>query len=66
MFRCDFCKKTTKPYEKLHRQVTKVRNKQYPNESFGMEIVEEKRSCEPCYLDASDSEPEVVMDDAGL
>lgn len=63
MFKCDFCKKNSKQYEKLHRQVTKVRYKTYPNESFGTEIVEEKRACEGCYLGAAETEPEVVSDE---
>lgn len=60
MFKCDFCSKNSKLGDKLHRQVTKVRNRQYENESFGMEIVEEKRACGACYLAASEAEPLVV------
>jgi hypothetical protein len=60
MFKCDFCHTSSKPYEKLHRQVTKVRSKQYDNESFGTEIVEEKQSCGGCYANASEAEPVFV------
>lgn len=63
MFLCEFCNKSTKLYEKLHRQVTKVRIKTYANESFGTETVEEKRACSACYLSAAEVEPIVVDND---
>ena len=56
MFRCDKCKKITKPGEKQHKKVIQTRKKEYHNEdkwgndkvSVGYETVKEINLCEKC------------------
>ena len=55
MFKCEKCKKTTKPYEKMTRQVIAKRNKTYVNNvdgqekiTEGYETVKEISLCEKC------------------
>lgn len=60
MFNCHFCKKTSKSYEKMERVVLTMRNKIYPNESFGTEIVNEKQACKICAEEHANDRPEIV------
>lgn len=55
MFKCEKCKRTTKPYEKMTRQVVTTRNKTYVNNigdhekiTEGYETVKEISLCEKC------------------
>jgi len=56
MFRCDLCKKVSKPGDRPTTIVTKRREKEYSNRSKkgkeiiskGWEIVEEKKCCSFC------------------
>lgn len=61
MFRCEKCKKITKPGEKLHRYPILYRDKVYQSvkeiyrhqkikTSYGKEIVKEINLCEECFL----------------
>lgn len=55
MFKCQRCKRTTRPNESMRKVVTKLRPKTYVNVigdkekiSTGTEIVEELQVCERC------------------
>lgn len=55
MFKCQRCKRTTRPHESMSKVVTKLRPKTYVNVigdkekiSTGTEIVEELQVCERC------------------
>lgn len=55
MFKCQKCKRTTRPNESMRKVVTKLRPKTYVNVigdkekiSTGTEIVEELQVCERC------------------
>lgn len=55
MFKCQRCKRTTRPNERMRKVVTKLRPKTYVNVigdkekiSTGTEIVEELQVCERC------------------
>lgn len=39
-----------------------IRQKQYGNDSFGAEIVREKRCCESCWKNGVGDEPKIVSD----
>ena len=60
MFKCQKCKQTTKPNEKLNKVVIATREKEYTNKfidkngreqvkiTYGTEIVKELNLCEKC------------------
>jgi hypothetical protein len=60
MFKCETCKKVSRPGEKLHKHIVKTRNVTYYNdigegrerrrfESTGTEIVKEVNICTECH-----------------
>ena len=57
MFRCERCKRITKPGEKQHKKIVQTRQKTYVNidkrgkekKTIGSEIVKEINICEECF-----------------